>query len=263
MREHAIESRARGVIVDQIVRELGELIEDDVLAVAGELGAFVIDFLDVAFGARRADDIGGIADPLRQPIEALAAHPRRQHGDAAAADDAGYGNAAAAVIPGGWPDRAVLPRIETAGHQSGYQARIGGEHLVRADHGKAPAEENDDGCLYAGESLRQDHMPRHRHPRAARRIVEPVHPPEILLAGIIRPDRLQAALDGGRDQRRIGELLPRRQSDACRAQRLDSRPPAPCINDLGLDEGCHVADAACGSIARAALERALAANDAR
>ena len=52
---------AGAMIVDQVVCKLGELIEDDVLLVARELRALVIDFLDVAFGARRADDVLGMA----------------------------------------------------------------------------------------------------------------------------------------------------------------------------------------------------------
>ena len=37
------------LMMREIVRELGELIEDDVLGVARELGAGVVDFLDVGF----------------------------------------------------------------------------------------------------------------------------------------------------------------------------------------------------------------------
>src|SRR5262249_60037850 len=93
VRKHAIQCGAGGAIVDQIVRKLGELIDDDVTAIAGELGALVVNFLDVAFGSRRADDVGGITDPLRQPFEALAAHPGGQYRNPAAADNARYGNA--------------------------------------------------------------------------------------------------------------------------------------------------------------------------
>ena len=60
MQEHAIECRAGAVIMDQVVGEFGKLIDDDVALVAGKLGTFVIDFLDVAFGSRRADDVAGI-----------------------------------------------------------------------------------------------------------------------------------------------------------------------------------------------------------
>ena len=167
------------VIMDEIVGELGELIEDDVLPVARELGALVVDLLDVALGAGRADDVGGLGNPLLQPVEALAAHAGGKHGDAAAAEDARNRDAAAAVIAGRRPDRAVVRRIELAGDQPRHEAGIGRQHLVRADHRKAAAEQHDDRRLHAGQFGRQHHVARHRHPLFAARIVEPVHAPEI------------------------------------------------------------------------------------
>ena len=132
-------------------------------SVARQLGALVVDFLDVALGARRADDVGRIGDPLLQPVEALAAHAGRQHGHAAAAENARDRNAAAAVVAGRRPDRAVVRRIELPGHQARHQAGIGGEHLVRADHRKATAEQHDDRRLHAGQFARQHDMAGHRH----------------------------------------------------------------------------------------------------
>ena len=43
----------------------------DVLRVRGELVALVVDLLDVALGARRADDVGRVGDPVLEPVEAL------------------------------------------------------------------------------------------------------------------------------------------------------------------------------------------------
>ena len=174
--------------MDQIVSELGELIEDDVLVIARELRALVVDFLDVALGPRRADDVGGLADPLRQPLETLTAHARRQNSNAAAAEDAGDGDTAAAVVACGRPDGAMMLRIEQPGHQPRHQTRIGGEDLVRADHREAPAQQYDNGRLHAGQCLRQDDVPRHLDALPAIGGVEPVNPPEILLIGRIRID---------------------------------------------------------------------------
>ena len=69
-----------------------------------------------------------------EPVEALLAHVLRQHRDAAAAEDARDGDAAAAVIAGRRPDRAVARRIELAGDDARREAAVGGEHLVGADH---------------------------------------------------------------------------------------------------------------------------------
>ena len=113
--EDPVERLAGAVIMHQIIRELGELIENDVIGVSrASSRALVVDFLDVAFGARRADDVDGIGDPLLQPVEALAAHASGQNGDAAASENARDRDAAAAIISGRRPDRAVVRRIETA-----------------------------------------------------------------------------------------------------------------------------------------------------
>src|ERR1700745_110689 len=71
--------------MDKIIREFGELIDDDVLLVAFQLGALVVYFLDIALGARRAHDVGWISDPAPEPVEPLAAHAGRPHRRAPAA----------------------------------------------------------------------------------------------------------------------------------------------------------------------------------
>ena len=177
VREQTIERGAGAAIMDQIICKFGELIENDILSVARELSALVVDFLDIAFRPWRADDVGGIGDPLRQPFEPFAAHPGRQHGNAAAAENPRYGNAAAAVIACRWPNRAVAPGVELADDQPRRETGIGGQHLVRTDHGKAPAEQHHDGRFYAGEGFRQHHMARNVRATSAVRTVEPVHAP--------------------------------------------------------------------------------------
>src|ERR1044072_6364761 len=112
MTEDPVERTPGAMIVDEIVCKLGELIEDDVLPIARELSAFVVDLLDIAFGAGRADDVGWLCNPLLQPVETLAAHAGRKHGDTAAAEDAGNRDAAAAIIAGLRPDRTVMRRLE-------------------------------------------------------------------------------------------------------------------------------------------------------
>src|SRR5438034_1005680 len=103
--------------MDQVVREFGELVEDDIPLIARKLRAFVVDLLDVALGARRANDIVGIANPLFQPFETLSAHSGRQHGNAPATEDAGDRDPAAAVVSRGWPNGTVVLGIKLAGDQ--------------------------------------------------------------------------------------------------------------------------------------------------
>src|SRR5881397_2017170 len=66
--EHRLHGATRAQEVDEMVPELGELVEDHVLALGGELGALRVDLSDVALRAGRTDDIAGIGDPPLQPL---------------------------------------------------------------------------------------------------------------------------------------------------------------------------------------------------
>ena len=170
MGKHAIESRTGTVIVNEIIGKLGKLIEDDVCLVARQLGAFVVDFLDIALRAARADDIGRIAHPLRQPFKALGAHACGQNRNTTTAENARDRHAAAAIVSSRWPDRAVIRRINLTGDQPRHQAGVSGENLVCADHREAPAEQDNDGRFYTGECLGQHDMAGHWHaPSGSRR----------------------------------------------------------------------------------------------
>jgi hypothetical protein len=88
MLEHRVERGSRAVVMNEVVRKFGELVDDHVLAVLFQFSALVVDFLDVALGARRANNVRRIGYPMLQPIEPLAAHACRQHRSAAAAQNA-------------------------------------------------------------------------------------------------------------------------------------------------------------------------------
>src|SRR5258705_7291210 len=148
-----------------------KLIEDDVLPVARQFGAFIVDLLDIALGTGRADDVRRLGNPLLQPVEALAAHAGGKHGHTAAAEDAGNRDAAAAVIAGPPPDRAGVRRIGLSRDQPRHHAGIGRQHLVGADHRKAAAEQYDDRRPHAGQFGRQHHVARHCDPFFAARLI--------------------------------------------------------------------------------------------
>ena len=208
-------------------------------AVARQLGALVVDFLDVALGARRANDVGRIGDPLLQPVEALAAHAGRQHGHAAAAENARDRNAAAAVVAGRRPDRPVVRRIELPGHQARHQAGIGGEHLVRADHRKAPAEQDDDRRLHAGQRSGRTTWPGTATRALRLGIVEPVNAPEV---GGLRRIGIHLGEIWRRLSSDVGwmsELAPSRQRDLHLAQARNCGAPASSVNDLGFNDEAH------------------------
>src|SRR6185312_4508743 len=106
-------------IVSHVVREGGELVEDDVARRSGEFSAFIVDFLDVAFDADGAHDVRRAAHPALEPFETLPAHPFGQNGHTVAAEDARDRDAAATIVPGRRPDRAIAGRIEAARDQPG------------------------------------------------------------------------------------------------------------------------------------------------
>ena len=124
--------------------------------IARELGALVVDFLDVALGAGRADDVLGRGSPsCSSQSKRSSAHAGRQHGDAAAAEDARDRDAAAAIIPGRGPHRLVAPGSNCPRDQARHEASVSRQHLVRADHREAAAERQEDARLHAGERLGQ------------------------------------------------------------------------------------------------------------
>ena len=239
MAEHPVECAPGAVIVDEIVGKLGELIEDDILPIARQLGAFIVDLLDIAFGAGRADDVGRLCNPLLQPVEALAAHAGRKDSHTAAAEDAGNRDAAAAIIAGRRPHRTVLRRIELPGDQPRHQAGIGGEHLMGADHRKATAEQYDDRRRHARQFRRQHHVARHCHASFAARIIEPMHPPQVRRVGRIGiyAGEIRRSLPG--DIGGVSKLAPSRQGDLHLAQSRDGGTPARGVNDVGLNEEAH------------------------
>src|SRR5215831_8414852 len=108
-----LERRAGARIMGHVVAEFGKLVEDDIAGVACELGAFVVDFLDIALRAGGPDDILGLEHPGAEPFEALLAHTRRQHGNAAAIEDPRDRDPASAVIPGRRPNRLMKRWVET------------------------------------------------------------------------------------------------------------------------------------------------------
>ena len=218
--------------VDEVVAELAELVEDHVGRVARELGALVVDLLDVALGAGRADDVGRRRHPALQPVEALAAHAGRQHGDAAAAEDARDGDAAATVVAGRGPHGLVARRDRTAGDEARDEAAIGGQHLVGADHREPAAERDDDARLDAGQHLGQLDVARQRGAPPPSGIVVPVHPEQVGRSRLIRVDGVQSRAERAWNPRRVGQLSERWQKHLRRAQALHRPAAGFLVDDL-------------------------------
>ncbi len=147
--KHSTQGRACDGAVDDVVSELGKLVENDVVRVLRQPVAGVVDFLDVAFGARRPDDIAWIGHPVLEPGEPLGAHSLRQYGNAMTSKNSRDRNPAAAIVSGRRPNRAVALRVEFTGQQTRHQTAIGRQHLVRADHRKPVAQRDDNFCIHA------------------------------------------------------------------------------------------------------------------
>ena len=154
--EHVVQRPAGDLQVAEVVAELAELVEHEVRRVLGERVARVVDLLDVALRADRADDVlGRVLAPPVEPVEALLAHALGEDGDAAAGHEPADGDAAAGVVAGARPDRPVAGGVELAGDHPRREAGVGGEHLVGADHREAVAEDDDDRAVDAGQLLGQ------------------------------------------------------------------------------------------------------------
>ena len=193
--EHVGQRAAGDLVVAEVVAELAELVEHEVARVLGQLVAGVVDLLDVALRADRADDVFlRVLAPLVEPVEALLAHARRQDRHAARRHDAADGDAAAGVVAGGRPDGAVTGGVELAGDDARREAGVRGEHLVRGDHREAVAEDDDDRALDAGERAGQHDVVGHADPVAGD-VVVPVHAPQVARVGTV--------LVGVADHRRV------------------------------------------------------------
>lgn len=81
MVENPFQGRTGDFAVDDVVAVFVELIEDQIIRVLRQQMTGVIDFLDVAFGARRAENVVRIGQPTVQPVETLLAHAFGQDGN--------------------------------------------------------------------------------------------------------------------------------------------------------------------------------------
>ena len=96
--------------------------------------------------------------------------PLGQDRHASTAQDPRDRHAAATVVAGRRPDRALGRRVELAGDEPRHEAGVRREDLVGRDHREAVAEGDDDRCLHAREGCRagrRDPGPRARPRRSA------------------------------------------------------------------------------------------------
>ena len=84
----------------KVVSEFAKLIEDEVLRIFLHFIARIVNFLHVAFGTRRANDVAWVARPTIEPVEALLRHSCWQHGNSTCAHDLANGNATARIVAG-------------------------------------------------------------------------------------------------------------------------------------------------------------------
>jgi hypothetical protein len=219
----------------QIVAEFAELVEDDVRRVALQPGACIVDFLDVAFGPGRSDDVVRIRHPRFQPAEPFLAHAGRQNRDASAPHDARDRHAATAVVPRRWPQRLVSRRIELASHDPGREARVRGQHLMRANHRKPVAERNDDGGIDSGERRRQHEVVGDARLTLSARVVVPMNSEQVERVHFVGRDAVDRHANRGRNQRRVGQLRKRRQHGADIARPAYGAAVNVLVDDGGVE----------------------------
>ena len=210
--EHVVQRPAGDLEVAEVVAELAELVEHEVRRVLGERVARVVDLLDVALRADRADDVlGRVLAPPVEPVEALLAHALGEDRDAAAGHEPADGDAAAGVVAGARPDRPVAGGVELAGDDTRREAGVGGEHLVGGDHREAVAEDDDDRAVDAGQLLGQHDVVGHVD-AAAGEVVVPVHAPQVagvaaVAVGVADELRVELA-HGSASSANVGRTMP-------------------------------------------------------
>lgn len=167
-----------------------------------------------------------------KPVESFFAHPRRQHGDAAATEDAGDRDPPAAKVASRGPDCLVVLRVEPPGDHARNKAAIRRQHLVGFDQRKKAAEGNDDRGANPGQLRRQEEVRRDCSEPGAGLVIVPVHAKEI---GRMRAVRLGGAKR--RDPRfpngvRVGKLGKGRQPDV-----RPTQPPRRTVANGDVDDG--------------------------
>src|SRR5271166_852490 len=225
-----------------LARDPANLVLNQIGRIAREIGASVVDFLDVALRAGGPDDILGPRHPGAQPVEALLAHALRQHRDAAAIEDARDRDPAAAVIPGRRPNRPVTRRIEPAGHQMRDQTTIGRQHLVRVDHREEAAERHNDRRAHSGQRWREDEVRRGRGKPGAGAVVVPVHAKEIGRVGTIGVDGPQRGPARFGNTRRLGQLGKGRQPSSRASQPSRRAVANRAVDDCRHNPTAHLCD---------------------
>ena len=233
-KEHPFHGEAGHLEMRQVVAELAELVDHDVGRILLQGGALLVDLADVALRSRRADDVRGVGHPVSKPAEALFAHAFGKDSDAAASEDARDRDPTAAVVAGGRPDGAMCPRIELARHDPRHQAGIGGQHLVRRDHGEPIPQGHQDGGRHAGELLPEGQVGGGVHPAASIPAVLPVHPEQVQRVGLVGTDRGQGLADARRNPLRLRELSEGRELDGSGAEVLDAARVDGLVHDLRL-----------------------------
>ena len=208
-----------------MVPELGELVEDDVGGIALELGAAVVDLLDVALGAGRPDDVGGIGHPALQPGEAFPAHAFGEHRHAPAAHDPADRDATPAVVAGRRPHGALGRRVELPGDEARGEAAEGGQHLVRGDHREAVAEGHDDRRVDAGERLWEHDVLGDADAGPPGPVVAPVDAEQVARIGRVGVDGGEARRHRRGDALRVGQFGEGRHDDP----RLAESPHRPLV----------------------------------
>ena len=226
--EHVGKRIARHLPVHQVVGEFTELVEDEVARILAHVVAGVVNLLHVAFGTRGANDVARVARPMIEPVEALLRHSRRQHRHTACTHDLADCHTATRIVTRGWPDGAMLGRVELPGDDARRQAGVGGQHLVCGDHRETIAEHHDDGAFDAGERRRQHDVIGHGN-AVARHVVVPMHAEQIACIGRVL---VHTFGEGCVDQTRVGELRKRWQHHVAFTTARDA-----VFQRFGIDHG--------------------------
>src|SRR5207342_1669439 len=142
------------------------------------------------------------------------------------------GHAPPAVVPGGWPHRAMHGGVELAGDHARRETAVRREDLVGADHREPVPQRHHDPRVDPRELARKNHMAGDADQAGAIVPVVPVDPEQVERVALVRPNAVERRADPARNQGRLRELPEGGQDDP-----VISEPPDRPLVGAGVHQG--------------------------
>ena len=145
-------------IVTDMVAKFTKLVENKILRVEFHFVTRIVNFFDIALGARRTHDVTRVTHPFVEPIKSLLRHSRWQNCNSTRPHDAADRNATTRIISCRRPNCTVSTRVELPSNYSWRKTRIRCQYFVRGNHRKPITKHHDYRACDASQTAGQHHM---------------------------------------------------------------------------------------------------------